>query len=176
MTRPLHIKQNEAGGVRVFALSMDAAEVQPYLENNALVAGLLGIDLIDPQYIEVFPISDLEGFGLVSYLAEGQGIPEDLLAPDRARLAALDGHVLIVMSAAFAGRAHDLTLDPRLTLIGEYAEETPPVVFDTLPKESSAGVLTGVDTGPVARRRKFPTVIALILLAVLIALALWLAA
>ncbi len=176
MTQTLHIKENEAGAVRVFALSMDAFEVQPYLEVNTKVSELLGIDLIDPQYVEVFPISDLEGLGLVGYLTEGQGIAEDALAPDRSRLNALDGHVMIVMSAAFAGREHDLTLDPRLTLIGEYPEDTPPVVFESLPQESSQGVLTGVDPDPVAPRKKFPTLLAIFLIALLIALALWLAA
>lgn len=177
MTSTLHIKSGETGTVRVFALSMDKAEVDPYLRNNAEAAELLGIDLIDPQYVEIFPVTDLEGLGLIGYLTEGQGIPEDLLAEDRARLAALEGHVMIVMSPAFAGRAHDLTIDSRLTLIGTYAEDTQPVVFESLPKASARGVLTGVTEAPVDRpTRRRPVIIALVIIAVLTVLALWLAA
>ncbi|MEC9196039.1 MAG: hypothetical protein VX974_00405 [Pseudomonadota bacterium] len=173
MNATVDIKALEPDTVRVFALSLSDADAKPYVQDNARATELLGVDQIDPQYVEIFPVSDLEGLGLIGYLTEGQGIPDTLLAPDRSRLAALDGHVMVVMSRAFADRAVQLELDPRVTLIGSYAEDKPPVTFEPLPAEMAKGALTGTaDVPPVNHGRGYKILLLIIAIVVLIALAL----
>lgn len=134
----------------VFALDMPADEVaalnhpEPPLadEMSDPVAALLGVDLVDRDFVEIFDLADLRGLGLTGYLATGNAIPLDQLAPDRARLDALQGHVLILFAQAFAQRPVTLHPDPRLTLIGSYAEDVPPLQFDPLPDAAAIGTLT----------------------------------
>lgn len=143
MNPDLHISAHETGAVRVFSVSMPAADLTPYMLDNALIGELLGAPIADPQYVELFPISDLEGLGLIGYLTEGQGVPPDLVADDRARLAALDGNVLVLLSGAFDGDTNTtLALDPRLTLIGTYIEKRPARAPVALPSASAKGTLS----------------------------------
>jgi hypothetical protein len=142
----------------VFALDMAAQEVAALSRHDPAavsafnpiptpaerpdpVAALLGVDALDPDFVEIFDLADLAGLGLSSYLATGNAIPEAQLAPDRARLDALQGPVLILFAAAFANRPVTLHPDPRLTLIGSYAEEIPPVEFEPLPDAGAKGSL-----------------------------------
>lgn len=126
----LTVPAGEAGRIRVFALSMTEREAKALAANTPLEPGgrshleeVLGASGLDTGAIEVFPIKNLEGVGLVDYLIDGQGaVPEDV-APDKQKLAALGGWVMVVLSNAFDGKAQALDLDPRLTLIGIYAQE-----------------------------------------------------
>lgn len=128
MTGGLETSTVERGLVRVFALSMSQDEAQALRDNTpedgapAPQAAALGLDTINADYIEVFPVSDLSEIGLTGYLVEGNGIDPDSLRGDRAKLDALDGWVMCVYSAAFGGRAVTLRPAPELTLIGTYAE------------------------------------------------------
>ena len=45
----------------------------------------LGAETLDPEHVEVFPVSDLEGVGLAGYLEDGMGVPADQLEDMRAR-------------------------------------------------------------------------------------------
>jgi len=121
MTGSIDIPNNESGVIRLFALSMTDDEAKALKDDPAAVNAALGAE-VDTEQVEVFPISDLEGVGLVGYLAEGNAVPDDQLAPDRAKLDKLGGWVLIVFSRAFGDRAMTLTPSPALTLIGTYGE------------------------------------------------------
>ena len=146
MTATLTIPAEEHRTARLFAINLPEAEVaamlrdtpQPATLTGALpetlaAATLLGWPDLDTRRAEVFAIRDLTGFGLMGYLTEGLGLDEAQIAPDRARLAALDGYVLILMSRAFRGQAVTLKLPQTLTLIGTYRETAAPVVFEPLP-------------------------------------------
>ena len=148
MTATLTVPAAERRTVRVFAVNLPEAQVSAMLRDTApaapdaptgdlpaipAAAELLGWPDLDTRHTELFPIRDLTGLGLPGYLAEGLGLDEATLAPDRARLAALEGYVLIVLSRAFGDRAVTLDLPPALTLIGTYPEKTAPLVFEPLP-------------------------------------------
>ncbi len=128
----LTIAPNERGVVRVFALSMGDAEATA-LRNNAPAGEdtasaqeiALGTRHLDSDFVEVFPLTDLEGLGLSGYLETGNGIDPAVLAPDKAKLNALGGWVLIAYSAAFGGFAQVLSPIPALKLIGTYGEPLP---------------------------------------------------
>ena len=131
---------------------------------------------LDPAYIEIFDLAELSGVGLAGYLTEGLGVPAPALAADRARLEALKGPVLILLSKALHGRKVTLTPDPRLTLVGTYAEDRPPVHFEPLPTTAAKGILTpGL---PSNLTPQSPTLAFLLLglaLALVAGVALWLA-
>lgn len=67
-------------------------------------------------------MKNLEGLGLSEYLIEGQGAVEAEVQADKAKLGALGGWVMVVMSKAFPGPGR-INPDPRLTLIGVYRQE-----------------------------------------------------
>ncbi|APX12305.1 hypothetical protein [Tateyamaria omphalii] len=121
MTALIDIPTNERGVIRVFALSMTDKEAQALKDDPAAINMALGAD-VNADQVEVFPVADLEGVGLVGYLTEGNAVPMDQITPDRAKLEKLGGWVLIIFSLAFEDRA--ATLDPAssLTLIGTYGE------------------------------------------------------
>lgn len=120
--------------VRVFALDLDPNGARAFAtppEGNGAAWPLheaLGAGSLDPEHVEVFPTADLQGVGLADYLAEGLGVDAAAVAPDRARLEAEDGHIVIVHSAAFGGAQQTLTPQPPLRLLGVYrqAQADPP--------------------------------------------------
>lgn len=129
----LSIPEGEQGRIRVFALSMTAKEAKALAANGSTVPetdggrsyqeDALGTDNLDHDFVQVFPIRDLEGVGLADFLVEGHGAePQDIKA-DKTKLGALGGWVMVVLSKAFRGTARKLDLDPRLTLIGVYGQE-----------------------------------------------------
>jgi hypothetical protein len=139
----------------LFTLDMTAAEVaallhpQPAFPQEPLLdlrpnpqADLLGVDHVDEDFVEIFDLANLAGLGLAEYLIVGNGIPETQVAPDRARLDALKGHVLILFESAISDWPVTLNPDPRLILIGSYTEEVPPVKFEPLPNADAKGILT----------------------------------
>lgn len=124
---PLAVPANESGVVRVFDLDLPQAEIAAMKEGpidgmTDPAAQLLGLRQLRRDGIEIFPVTDLAGLGLPGYLSQGGGIPEAALAADAERLTAISGHVMIVYSRAFDGDAATLKPDPRLTLVGAYAE------------------------------------------------------
>ena len=144
MTARLGIPADEHGIIRVFAVNLPPAQVEAMLQDSPpaapgarpevpAAATLLGWPALDTGHTELFALRDLTGFGLPGYLTEGLGLDEAQIAPDRARLAALDGYVLIVLSRAFRGQAVTLDIPAALTLIGSYREPSDPIRFDPLP-------------------------------------------
>lgn len=156
------IPAHDRHGVRVFAAALSPQDLQR--DKAALAADLLGDPDLDPAYIEIFDVADLSDLGLAAYLTEGQGIPEPTIAPDLDRLEGVTGPVLILLSKALHGRAVTLHPDPRLSLIGTYAEDRPPVHFEPLPTGAAQGTLTR-GAPPDARPFRLPGAFFLLLAA-----------
>ncbi|WP_299947146.1 hypothetical protein [uncultured Ruegeria sp.] len=116
----LTIAPNERGVIRLFALDMRPEEAR-FLREPGAAAQVLGVDELDPEQIDIFPVADLEDLGLYGYLNEGCGVSEDQL--DRTRLKAIEGWVMVLRSAAFQGHPANLALDPRVRLLGLFTEE-----------------------------------------------------
>lgn len=135
----LTIPTHDRDGVRVFTTRLTPDDLQR--DKARLAAELLGDPDLDPAFVEIFDLSDLAGVGLSTYLTDGLGVPATTIH-DPARLDALKGPVLILLSKALHGREVTLTPDPRLTLVGTYAEERPPVHFEPLPSAAAQGTLT----------------------------------
>ncbi len=121
MSQEIRIAKGERGIVRVFSVSLTDAEARGLKQDPEGLATELGAPgLLDMAHVEIFPLSDLEGVGLIGYLSEGSAIPEAELAPDRLKLELLEGWVLILYSQAFADHAAHLRPIPAFTLIGSY--------------------------------------------------------
>lgn len=66
------------------------------------VADWLGVD-VNTDQIELFPVTDLSGLGLSSYLTTAFAVEDSALGDDARRLDALQGPVLLVPSDAMSG-------------------------------------------------------------------------
>ena len=167
------IPTGEHGTTRVFSLSMPAAEARALKDDPERQKTLLGAQDIDPQGIEVFAVEDLGGIGLAGYLREGADVPEADLARDRARLAALDGWVMLVHSLALPDTGTTLDPDPSLTLIGTYRQadaETSRVDLEAAAAQPYTGTANPASPA-VVRSSSGSAVIAVV--AVLALLVLW---
>lgn len=148
MTTPLHIPQGEHGKIRVFAVNRPVGEMQSALQTMSkqdLARDLLANASLDTSTAELFPVADLTGVGLPGYLTEGYAVGTAQVDPDRARLDALEGYVLIVFSETFGTREMTLTPGADLTLIGTYTEFEPSQDVTGLTADS-ARPYTGVAT------------------------------
>ncbi len=111
----LSIPAKERGRLHLFALN-SKPEDPPKNAPDLRPAAILGIDL-NPAYAEIVEIKALEDMRLSAYLAEGYDVSEDALTEVRARLNALEGHVLIALSLAFYDAAQQIGPSPGYTYI-----------------------------------------------------------
>ncbi|PVA09617.1 hypothetical protein DC366_13085 [Pelagivirga sediminicola] len=184
MSDKIEITAHETGVVRVFAVDIPADQIATFTARNDRwpLRDALGAETLDPDHIDVFDTADLTGVGLPGYLAEGHAIPEDQLAPMRERLAAQTGAVMVVTSRAFAGTAQTLSPRAPLSLIASFSEARSPITFGALPDASAQPQ----QPEPEAQApRKKPSdaamsgriaMIVLLVLAVLVAVMVWIAA
>jgi len=117
----LIVPEGEHGRIRVFALDM-RPEQAAFLREPGAVDQVLGLAGLDPAQIDVIRIADLEDLGLAGYLTEGCGLPQEQIAPDREMLAALEGHVIVLRSRAFGGKAAVIAPQPEVRLVATYDE------------------------------------------------------
>jgi hypothetical protein len=150
MTRTLTIPPGEHGAVRLFAVDLPPEEALAFAADPTAVPRALGAPDLDPGHVDVFPVSRIEALGLAAFLAEGHGIPTEALAPDVARLDALEGHVAVVSSGAFGPAARTLSVAPPLRLVGQWQEDLAPVTFGSLPSGGTEGTISGPAAPPPA--------------------------
>ena len=174
MNAGLTIADSDSHRLWVFALNRTPDEIAALAD--PAVAALLGVAALDRAFVEIFDVADLTGLGLAGYLAKGNAIPEAQLAPDSARLDAQQGPVLILFAQALPNRPVTLHPDPRLTLIGSYAEDVPPIQFEPLPDAAAQGILTPrAQKYSNARMSGMVATVALIVMFALVGLLIWLA-
>lgn len=158
MSDGLTVSGGERGVTRVFRLDMSPEEITQLIKPTndapttpAAVAHLLGLNWLDEAHFEIFDVTDVHNMGLADYLVVGNDIPEEDIAPDRDRLNAVEGHVLVVYSRAFQGYAETLQPSRQLEFLGAWREPLSEVHYEPLPTQSAKGVLDGAppksDTG-----------------------------
>ncbi|SHF35445.1 hypothetical protein SAMN05444279_1308 [Ruegeria intermedia] len=167
----LTLSAGERGVIRLFALDMRPEEAK-FLREPGAADQVLGVSGLDPEQIDVFPVSDLEDLGLYGYLGEGCGVSEDQL--DRARLESVDGWVLVLRSAALGRRAATLSPDPRLRLVGLYTEETTNWSGGTIETESARPYSAAPKPVPNGQPRRTGSAVLALIMLLVIGGALWL--
>lgn len=172
----LKIPATENRQVRVFALNATAPAVTARLKTqskDAFVSDLLGHPM--EGGFDLVALSDLEGVGLSTYLIEGWEVPAEHLAGTRTKLDALEGYALILFTSAFYPRDVTLTIDPDLTLIGSYAEETADMTRTRLQSDAAeayTGHVTPQKTDLLAPKAKGGSLVVAVLV-IVVALILW---
>lgn len=143
MTDDLSVSRHETGVTRLFAINLPEGQVIPFATGDgARLGAALGIDHVDHDFVEVISVADLQTIGLSGYLTEGIGVSARAIEADRARLDALDGHVLLVDSQAFGGM--DATLDPSedLTFIAAFREPAHAPSLEPIRSDGATGTVT----------------------------------
>ncbi|MDX1781576.1 MAG: hypothetical protein R3256_09675 [Thalassovita sp.] len=162
MIDALQVRPDEGKGLRLFALDVDRGErerlqtilnaAEPGLAAGRL-ADLLGVSEVDATRIEIFDTDDLSGFGLFDYLVKANGLPEDALESERARIEALTGTIMILYSRAFHDRHVTLAPGPHVNLIGAWDEEPPELEFTPLRSDAAKGRVGAAEAEPVPAPR-----------------------
>ncbi len=141
----MRVSASEHGLVRVFKIDLPRDQIEAFGTPSSdsgqhwPLAQALGASQLLQDHVVVFDMADLDDLGLAGYLIQGHGISKQDIDMDRAQLARIEGHVLIVTSAAFAGLAQDLSPRAPLRWIATYCEEQQPVNFEPLPDASAKG-------------------------------------
>ncbi|MCB1329074.1 MAG: hypothetical protein KDK28_06325 [Maritimibacter sp.] len=170
LTLPGH---DGARTIWVFTADLDPAAFKAFARPGETwpLAEALGLAGLSPASVETFLTSDLEDYGLERYLTEAHGMDPASVAPDAARLAALDGPVVLLFSRDLPEGADRIDPDLPLAFIGRYAAPySLAPAAPHLPSDSTRGHLAG-PAGPVSDSRSIQRLL-LITLGALIALAL----
>lgn len=115
-----HATATETEVIRVYEVALSDVDAEKLTSND--IAQALGVPDLDGEYVEIFPISALDEFGLQGYMTEGLGIPAGSLDDYAERINAANGHIVVVLSKAFKARAVDLKNGHPLRLIGAFSE------------------------------------------------------
>ncbi|MEL6684625.1 MAG: hypothetical protein AAFN63_05580 [Pseudomonadota bacterium] len=155
MSETFHVKATERGVIRIFTANLTTEQAQRFTESPdedtpAPIHRALGVTHLDSDFVELFPLSNLGGLGLAGYLTEGLGVAEADVKPNAARLNAMSGQVLIVLSQAFGGFETTITPTAPLKWIGTYTEEGASVKFEPLPSDGAKGA-TETSSGKPAK-------------------------
>lgn len=189
MSAALTVAAGEHAIVRLFHVDLPKARIvaladpdpgsdhaDDRLSLQSAAGRLLGVEGIDSSRIELFAVADISAVGLIAYLVEGVGLTEAQLAPDRTRLDAIEGFILVVPASAFGGKPAELRPVSGVTPVGTYEVPGMDMSFAPLHSEGARGI-----TSPVSRattdRRMNGMVAGLALLAMLlfVALMVWIA-
>ena len=144
MSETFHVKATERGVIRIFMANLTTEQAESFTQSPdedtpAPINRALGVTYLDSDFVELFPLSNLEGVGLAGYLVDGLGVAEEDVKPHASRLNAMSGQVLIVLSQAFGGFEATIAPTAPLKWIGTYTEEGAAVKFEPLPSEGAEG-------------------------------------
>ncbi|MEX0338073.1 MAG: hypothetical protein AB3N11_03440 [Arenibacterium sp.] len=118
----LRVRPNERRVVRVFALEVPPEQIRFMRDESGALADMLGLTSVDLDHVDLIRLSDLDELGLLGYLVEGCDVKEDEVEPSTEILDALQGHVLVVLSRAFGGKAAMLAPKPGLRLVATFGQ------------------------------------------------------
>lgn len=159
-----HLTRNP---VWVFTLDLPAEALGPYsaptetpdapeaAENWPLREALGWDGPLDPAFVDVFPAERVAGLGLTNYLTEGLGVQPDSLGPDRSRLNALIGGLVLITPRAVEGGQGTFAPTAPLRFVGAYPVERGAPAGPTLQTPSARGTADPVApaTTPVVPTR-----------------------
>lgn len=148
MSDRIEVPAHETGVVRLFAVDLPPDQIGDFAdaerEGWPLISAL-GVHDLNPSYVEIFPVSQLEDMGLTGYLTEGYNIAPADLHTDQTMLNQIRGYVALISSGAFRGKAQTLRLHQPLRWLGTWAEPLPDL--DLTPIHSDAAIGTTGDIG-----------------------------
>lgn len=154
MSESIDIRASEREVIRVFSLDLDEAEIEDFVTRDAdghwPLRAALHAERLDPDRVEVFPVSDLSGIGLSGYLIDGLGIDERDVAEMRGVVDSLKGHVMILGSPAFCGIAQRILPEPPISLVATFRERPALRAVEPLRSDAAEGPPIPTASGPAA--------------------------
>lgn len=145
MSDKIEVPAQETGVVRLFAVDLPPEDIEDFAdferEGWPLISAL-GIFDLNPSYVEIFPVKQLEDMGLSGYLTEAYNISPEDLKDDRTVLNNIRGHVALISSPAFRGKAQTLRLHHPLRWLGTWSEPRPELDLAPIRSDAAQG-LTG---------------------------------
>ena len=128
MTETIDVPAHEHGLVRVFdgdfpsEAAMRAYAVPEGIEEGAPwpMREEMGVGRLESRGVEAFPMANLKGMGLPSYLQMAYGVSEEDTA--HPQLGEAKGHVILVASRAFGGEAATVAVPERLRHLGTFRD------------------------------------------------------
>ena len=163
----LNIPANDHGALYVLAYSGPAGDdLTPDMIMGPVALNADFVDVITPAQRAAVPLPDL--------IRQGYDMP--LTPAQDAMLRQVQGTVLLVMSRAFGGEAHQIDLPAGTTLVTVLRETPVMTASDKLTSAAGAGELTGAPTKPRksdARMSGMVATIALLVMFALVGLMVW---
>jgi hypothetical protein len=147
----IEVPAHETGVVRLFAVDLPPEEIEDFSDfecEGAQMISALGIYDLNPTYVEIFPIKQLDEMGLANYLTEAYNIDPADLKDDRTVLNNIRGHVALVTSGAFRGKAQTLRLHHPLRWLGTWSEPRPELDLAPIQSDAAKGTTGDVGTTP----------------------------
>jgi hypothetical protein len=120
VTTSLQVRANEHGVVRLFAIDLSPEQAKQF--GPVALSATLGGTSLDRNQVDILNIAELEDIGLAGYLTSGMGISDADVSDALPQLSTLSGHVALVRSAAFKGRAATLTPKAPLRWVASFGE------------------------------------------------------
>lgn len=133
----LTIPATDHGQLRVFATDGDLPENVTAKTPQGL-GSLFGADL-NPDFVDVLRISDLDGMWLSDYIHQGYDMAPDLV--DKAAVDAITGTAILVLSRATDGVETTLKLADGLRHVTTYSPAAQIITPERLPDASAQGII-----------------------------------
>lgn len=160
MTTSLQVRANEHGVVRLFAIDLSPEQAKQF--GPVALSATLGGTPLDRNQVDILNIAELEDIGLAGYLTSGMGIPDADVSDALPQINTLSGHVALVRSAAFKGRAATLTPKAPVRWIATFGETPMDLTAQPLHSTSAQGILGG---GPAPKTSGTSKTLLIVLLA-----------
>lgn len=168
MTPGLDVPAFERGVIRVFSPDATdpslAAVLPPHPVDAGHFAPLLGLSTLSEDGIDRITLSDLADFTLSEFLQIGHDLSAETLAAHRETLDQLKGHLFLVHSSAFSGKAVTLRPASGLVFVGAFRQTELPPAPIALPEKEKPEVLT--PPGQSLASRRTGSLLPLVLLAI----------
>lgn len=180
-----HTPSQTTKSVWVFTLDVPENQLKPW-EHEAFpededartiwpLRDALGLEQLDNDFTEVFPVSNIREYGLARYLTEANGYDDDSIAPDSAVLESLTGPVALVHSQALGNQLVTLRPEPPLKFVGRYDARPDPRMPAPIISPGAAGNLAqGAPVDPRGRMPVWPLLLFIGLIVTLVSV-LWVA-
>lgn len=163
----LTIPANDHGALYVLAYTGSASDA-------LTAATIIGPVALNLDFVDLITADQRTTVPLPEVIRQGYDMP--LTAEQDAMLRQVQGTVLLVMSRAFGGEAHQIDLPAGTTLVTVLRETPVMTASDKLTSAAGAGELTGAPTKPRksdARMSGMVATIALLVMFALVGLMVW---
>lgn len=159
MSDRMEITSSESGMIRLFSIDLPKEAIERFTTQAGTgeypLQYALGASQLRNDFVDVVAIKDLGEMALSDYLAQAYDVTGQDFKQAKARIDALNGHVLILPSQAFAKTAQSLTIRHPLHWAGTFSERQGAGSRGKIRSKSAKGLASsgmGTNSGKTAGR------------------------